>query len=222
MSRLFVTQREIDFISDITKELLHDICGHSIKYYAVSEIKTLSHDVYDEAAKKLFDHPIIIDAFIDSSFNKDTIINSDGVDKQYKIEVFLSYRDCIERGINPTIGDFFTFSDLIFEISEARTMRNIFGFAEFQDGVRLVGHPVRQGAIDLIIKGPTDQGYTDPDAVQNTFYQQRGYASNKDGDTNDTRALQQSGVLEPPISPPREVSKRADTHNRNAFYDEED
>jgi hypothetical protein len=221
MARLFITQREIDFISDITKEVIKDVVGAKIRYYLVSEIKTKTHEVYDEAVKKIFDNPIIIDALVDSSYEKDTVITSAGVDKQYKAEVFVQYRDMIEKGINICIGDYFTYSDIIWEITEARSMRNIYGFAEHADGMRLVGYPARQGAIDLLIKGPTDIGYSDADAVQKQFYQQRGFETNAEGITGDKRALIENGILELPESGPREVSTRADEHDRSTFYDEE-
>ena len=40
------------------------------------------------------------------------------------------------------------------------------------------------------IFGPYGEEYSDPEAVQNTFVQQRGYASNKQGSTGDVRSLQ--------------------------------
>ena len=37
MSRLFITQREINFISDITKEIIKDVVGQKIYYYPQAE-----------------------------------------------------------------------------------------------------------------------------------------------------------------------------------------
>lgn len=221
MARLFITQREMDFISDITKEIIKDVNAQKIIYYPISELKTKAHPVYDEAIKKIFDHPIIIEALVDNSFEKDTIINQFGVDKNFKIEVFIHYRDMVERGITPCMGDYFTFSDVVFEVTEARIMRNIYGQAEHADGMRVVGSPTREGSIELLLKGPTDIQYTDADALQNTFVQQRGFEKNSEGVTEDFRDLVKKGVLEPPISGPKQVSPKADIHTRNAFYDEE-
>ena len=69
--------------------------------------------------------------------------------------------------------------------------------------------------------GPTDEGLTDPDAVQDTFVQQRGFETNEQGETGDVRELQKRGVLDEPISRPKEVSERGDdTSAGSAFYDE--
>jgi len=63
--------------------------------------------------------------------------------------------------------------------------------------------------------------YSDPDAVQTTYVQQRGFEENKLGKTGDVRALQKNGVLEPPITGPAEVSSAGDPDNvGSAFYDE--
>jgi hypothetical protein len=211
----------MDFISDITKEIIKDVNAQKIVLYPISELKTKAHGVYDEAIKKIFDHPIIIEALVDNSFEKDTVINQFGIDKNFKIEVFVHYRDMVERGITPCIGDYFTFSDVVFEITEARIMRNIYGQAEHADGMRIVGTPAREGSIELMIKGPTDIQYTDPDAIQKTFHQQRGFETNADGKTEDFRDMVKKGVLEPPITGPKTVSPLADEHDRNAFYDED-
>ena len=37
MARLFITPREIDFISDVTKEIVKDVIGQKIYYYKVRE-----------------------------------------------------------------------------------------------------------------------------------------------------------------------------------------
>ena len=88
MARLFVTQREMDFFADITREIIKDVNSQYIIYYPISELKTKSHEVYDEAIKKIFDNPIKIEALVDNSFKKDTVINQFGIDKNFKIEVF--------------------------------------------------------------------------------------------------------------------------------------
>ena len=70
--------------------------------------------------------------------------------------------------------------------------------------------------------GPTSESFTDEDAVQDTFVQQRGAKNNKLGETGDVRELQKRGVLEGPITGPKEVSPEGDSSNvGSAFYDED-
>ncbi len=226
MSRLFITPRELNFISDITKEIIKDVIGQKLYLYPISETKTNAHDVYDEAQQKVFDNPIAIDALIDNTFQTETKVNEFGIDSQYKIEAYIQWRDLVEKGIDIQIGDFFSFSDVFYEISERSFMGNIYGLPEHKDGVKLVGVKAREGQFKTRTIGPTDISRPDADAVQTTFVQQRGFAENSQGKTADVRELVRQGVLEPPLSKPHEVSERgavADgSHVGSSFYGEED
>jgi hypothetical protein len=222
MARLFLTQRELDFISDITKEVIKDVVGQTIKYYPVSELKTTAHPVYDEALRKIYDNPIVIEALVDNVVQTATTINQFGIDKNYRLEVFIHYRDLVERGIKLSVGDYFTYSDVIFEVTEVVSMRSIYGIVEQPDGMKVVGMPARDGAIDIAIKGPTDMSLAEPDAVQRVFEQQRGFESNSQGPTADHRALVDKGVLDSPLTGPKQVTPAADDKGRNAFYGEDD
>lgn len=222
MARLFLGPRELNFISDITKEIIKDVVGQKIIYYPISEIRTKTHEVYNEAVKKIFDNPIILDALVDNNFQTETKIDKFGIDAQYKIEVYIQHRDLVEKGVNVNIGDFFSFSDIFYEITERSFMRNIYGQAEHKDGVKLVGTKARQGQFTAPIIGPTDINYKDVDAVQEKFVQQRGLPKNDDGLTGDVRELVKNGVLDSPLTGPKEVSPSGDsTGSGSAFYDED-
>lgn len=226
MARLFITPREMNFISDLTKEIIKDVNGQKIYYYPISEIKTKPHDIYNEAIEKIFDAPIAIDALVDAQFHNDTRINNFGVDEVYQIEVFVQYRDLVDKGINISIGDFFSFSDVFYEITGDTVMKNIFGQAEHKEGIKLIGTKVRQGQFNVKPIGPTDIRYSDPDAVQKTFVQQRGATENSEGLTGDKRDLIEQGVLEEPLTGPKEVSEQGaqsdQSNHASSFYDEGD
>lgn len=223
MSRLFITPRELNFISDITKELIKDVVGNRIYLYPISELKTQTHGVYNEALQKVYDNPIAIDCLVDNNFQTDTKIDKFGIDAQFKIEVFIQHRDLVDKGINVTIGDFFSFSDIFYEITERVFMRNIYGMPEHKDGVKLIGVKSREGLFKSRVIGPTDIDYTDADAVQTEFHQQRGEAVDQNGEpTGDKRDLVENGVLDKPLTGPKEVSEKGDPTNAgSAFYDED-
>jgi hypothetical protein len=222
MSRLFITPRELNFISDITKEIIKDVVGQKIYYYAISELKTQTHAVYNEALQKVYDNPIALDCLVDNNFQTDTKIDKFGVDAQFKIEVFLQHRDLVDKGINVNIGDFFSFSDVFYEITERVFMRNIYGLPEHKDGIKLVGVKSREGLFKAPTIGPTDISRPEADAVQTEFHQQRGETLDQNGDpTGDKRDLVNDGVLEKPLTGPKEVSVRGDTTGAgSSFYDE--
>ena len=224
MARLFITPRELNYISDITKEIIKDVIGQKIIYYPVSEIKTKTHEVYNEALKKIFDNPIIIDALVSNEFQTTTKIDKFGIDAQYQIEVYLQYRDLVDKGISINIGDFFSFSDIFYEITEQVSMRNIYGMAEHKNALKLIGIKSRQGLFVAPLIGPTDIKYTDSDAIQDVFVQQRGLKyDKKTGDlTGDIRDLVREGVLDQPITGQQEISNLGDPDNvGNAFYGED-
>lgn len=222
MARLFITPRELNFISDITKELIKDVVGQKVYYYPISEIKTKTHGVYNEALRKVYDNPIALDALVDNNFQNDTKIDKFGVDAQYKIEVFVQHRDLVDKGINVNIGDFFSFSDVFYEITERTFMRNIYGMPEHKDGVKLVGIKSREGLFVAPLLGPTDIRYTDADAVQTEFEQQRGEFIDANGElTGDKRDLVENGTLDKPLTGPKEVSQRGEPSRKgSSFYDE--
>lgn len=223
MSRLFITPRELNLISDITKEFVKDVVGQRIYYYPINEAKTRSDVVYNEAVQKVFDNPIMIDALVDTQFQTDTKINQFGVDAQFKIEVFLQYRDLVDKGIAPAIGDFFSFSDVFYEVTEKVFMRNIYGLPEHKDGIKLVGTKARDTQFKAPTLGPTDIARPEKDAVQTTFHQQRGQVENADGPTGDVRDLQKEEVVGKPITGAKEVSPRGDNDSSGAssFYSED-
>lgn len=226
MARLFVTPRELNFISDITKEIVKDIIGQKIYLYKISESKTLTHGIYNESLEKVYDGPYDVDCIVDSRFQQDTTINSFGVDQQFKIEVFVQYRDIVDKGIEISIGDFFSFGDVFYEITEQVFMRNIYGMPEHKDGIKLIGTKAREGQFKANMLGPTDIARPEPDAVQKTFVQQRGFRENSLGPTGDVRDLVKQGVLDEPITGPKSVSEQGavadDSHHASAFYAEDD
>lgn len=216
MARLFITPKEQYFIADVTKELIKDVIGLKIYLYPVSEFRTLAHEVYREAMQKVFDHPIEIDAII-GDIQTSTIINSFSVENQYKIDVFVAWKDMVDRGIQLSIGDYFSHGDTFYEITELVYTRHIYGQPEWKDGLKLTGIKVRESQFKAVVIGPTDISHTDEDAVQTTYVQQRGREENMLGETGDKRDLVDQGILEPSITGPKKVIPEAG----GGFYDED-
>lgn len=220
MARLFLSSREINFISDITKEVIKDVVGQKIYYYPISEMKTKMHQIYNESPEKIWDNPIIVDALVASPV-PEIKAGKIGYEQSWRIEAFVQSRDLLHKNIDVSVGDFFTYGSQIFEIISFLYMRNIYGHAEYYDGYKLEGLNVRDSQFKVKVFGPTAEEYLEPDAVQDTFVQQRGFSENRDGVTGDQRDLQKNGVLEPPISGPAEVSPLGTTvPGDSSFYDE--
>ncbi len=219
MPRLFISPREIDFFNDIAKEITKDIVGQVIYYYPISIEKSDTHPVYEEAIRKVFENPIQIECLVEWN-PSDITTTRFGHDATANISVWIQSRDMIEREIELREGDFFTYGSQIFEVTTVRTFRNIYGQVEFDDGIELRGKQARKDVFAVIAQGPTEESFSDDDAVQDTFKQQRGLTD------TDERNLVENEVLEAPdITEPAEVSPRgtkSPSKAKSGFYGEGD
>jgi len=213
MARLFITPREIDLISDLTKEIHKDVIGQVIYYYPVRDDVTKVHDVYEEAVDKVFDPPIEIDARLEWQ-PKDVSTDRFGHHSSYNITAYLHYRDVIDRGLEIREGDYFSFGDNFFEILTTRYDSTVYGQIEHYTGYVLMGKTARKGQIDVKPIGPTEEIYTDADAVQEGFLQQRG-----DADKGDKRELVSDGVIPAPETGAKKVKKVGSS--KSSFYGDE-
>lgn len=219
MARLFITEREIDFINDITKEVTKDVIGQQIFYFPVSITKSNVHELYEEAPEKIFDNPISIDCRV-KWMEAEVTTTQFSVEKRSKVEVLIQSRDLLDKQIQLFEGDFFSYGQLFFEISKMTFSNTIFGQVERMGGIRIVGIQARKNQFIAKVFGPTWEGNSDPDAIQKEFVQQRG-GTNKTGETGDTRNMIKKGVLDPALTGPREVSPLGDsTGAGSSFYDE--
>jgi hypothetical protein len=219
MSRLFVTARELNFISDINKELSKDVIGQKIYYYPISEINTRTNPLYNESPEKIFDNPIEIEALVESPENQ-VKTHIFGPERINKLNVFIQFRDLVDRSINITIGDFIQYGKYTFEITQVIQLNPIYGMVEQLDGIKLECVQSRLGQFNPKKVGPSSIEFTDQDAVQTEFVQQRGQDIVDDKPTGDKRELQQKGVLDAPLTGVKKVNNVEVKKSGSSFYDE--
>ena len=213
MARLFITPREIDFISDITKEITKDVIGQVIYYYKPRVDLSKIHDVYGESIERVFDPPVEIDCRINWG-GSELKQNRFGQDKIRSCEVYVHYRDLIDRNIKIEEGDYFQFGNTFYEMLNVGKDKIMFGQVEHVTGYNITAKQVRKGIIDKDPYGPTEEVYLDENAVQKKFVQQRGDASK-----GDKRALVSDGVLDEPIASGQTVQETNDS--KSSFYGDE-
>jgi len=215
VARLFITPREIDLISDLQKEVNKDVVGAKIFYYSVREDLTNVHDIYEEAIEKIFDPPIEIESRVEWQ-QREIVTDRFGHEGRATITAWIHYRDAVDRDISIREGDYFSFGDNFFEIVSQKYDSIIFGQVEHVTGYFLTAKQARKGQIDVTPHGPTEENFNDPDAVQQDFKQKRGFTADGEQPTGDLRQLQQDGVLDAPISVPKEVKKVG--NKTSSFY----
>lgn len=219
MPRLFITPREVDFISDITKELVKDVRGQKIFYYRVREDLTEVHDVYEEAPEKIFNPPIEIEAGVEWQ-PEEVRTNRYGSEEISTISVYLQSRDLLDRDITVREGDYFSYGGLFFEITSVLVDSQVYGQVEHAVGIKIAGKQARKGQIDFNPNGPTSEADTEEGSVQEEFEQQRGFAENTAGETGDVRQLVKDGKLDPPLSHPNKIRKSGDDISSSFYGDE--
>lgn len=217
MARLFITPRELDFISDITKEVIKDVSGQKIYYYRARADKSNVNSLYQEAIEKVFDPPVEVEALVEWNEFEQTTTNF-GIDAKNNVTAMVHYRDLLDKGLSVRMGDFFSYGPAFYEVVQATQISKIYGQVEHATGIKLQGRYAREGLISKNVIGPTDEKYLESDAVQKEFHQQRGVAKNEEGETNDKRQLVENGVIDSPISGPRKV---AEDGISSSFYGDE-
>lgn len=215
MARLFITPREIDFISDITKELIKDVAGQKIYYFRIREDLSDVHDVYEESNEKVFDPPVELESLVE--WNPTEVrTNRFGSEEYLSIVAHIHVRDILDRNINIREGDYFSYDSAYYEITSIVVEKLIFGQVEHISGYKVTGKQVRAGQINIKPIGPLTENYVEDDAVQKVFVQQRGNETNELGVTGDKRALIDQGKLE--AAKPQKVEKDGIT---SSFYGDE-
>lgn len=227
MSRLYITAKEVQFINDLTKELLKDVVGQTITYYPVSVLKTRVHPIYDEAVKKIFDNPIKIPCMVDFPSNT-TKFGLFGSEISSTIEVFVQARDLIDKNFTIYEGDFFTFGDQAYEITSFVSMNNVYGQEEYEVGYKITGNAARPGQFDpKTYQAPTkDSKNPFPESgAQVTFEQERGFGENSEGTTGDVRQVRDrlgDDMAEIALGDGPRVVGIDKTKKANTFYRDED
>lgn len=218
MPRLFASDKDLAFISDINKELIKDIIGQKINYYSISEMKTRVHTVYNESPEKIFDDPITIECLADSPVNE-THFDRFGFEEDYKLEIYIQWRDLVDKGVTVSVGDFFQYGENFYEISAIQYIKTIYGQIEHKDGIKVNGTKARDTQFKEKLFGPTD--YSEVNGEQKEFVQQRGMSHNKLGETGDKRELQEREILEKPLTGAKEISELGDLDGKGpSFYGE--
>ena len=217
MARLFITTREMDLISDLTKEVIKDVIGQRIFYHPVRTDVTAVHDVYDESTEKVFDPPIELDALVDWSPGE-TRTNKFGSEKFHSIEARVHTRDLTDKNLRMKIGDFMSYGSIFFEITQVESISKIFGQVEHVTGYKIAGKQAREGLINRSTIGPAAQTLDTEVVTQQTFVQQRGATENELGPTADRRELQADGKLDAPLTGPKKV---APDSTSSSFYGDE-
>lgn len=193
MPRLFIGSKDVAFISDLAMELIKDVIGQKIYYYAISTMASNIHRVYQESTSKVFEAPVALDVLAGQP-EWETKSFKFGVEQTAKVEIIVQARDLLDKNMTLNEGDYFTYGDAAFEIVSYLNLNNIFGQEEYESAYKIIGKLARPGEFDPArIFNPRKDipgSFEDNDEVQKTFEQQRGLPEDSEGNpTGDVRQL---------------------------------
>lgn len=194
MSRLFITEREQQFINDLTKEFVKDVVGQYIVYYPVSTMKTNVDVIYDEAVEKIFNNPIKIDALVGQVERENTFDKFGVYQNKGSLEVFIQYRDLLDKNLSLSIGDFFVYGNHTYEVQDLIQQKNIFGQEDHYVNWLIKANMVMASQFDINVfnKLIADSRFFKDKLGNKSFEQQRGLAETEaQGETGDVRQIRE-------------------------------
>ena len=144
MARLFATATELAFIDRVNGELLQNVSGQLVNYYAFSKQESEVNDLYGESIRKVWSPPVAIYARV--RYNNETVKSTrQGQDSQYSLEVYFHTAELIDRNVLPKEGDFVEYGQLFFEITSVTQPQQVFGQIQDRIMTKCVCVPSREG-----------------------------------------------------------------------------
>jgi hypothetical protein len=144
MARKFVTQREVDLIDRLNKELIQDVAEQYIIYYAVDFETSMVHDVYDESIRKEYHQPVRVAARVEFQ-PLATETKAGHLDSKYQLEARVHADELRDRNLRPREGDFIEYGGIVYEITSAVTGQPVYGQIQNKLEIVLTCVPSREG-----------------------------------------------------------------------------
>lgn len=225
MPRLFVGTKDVQFVNDIVKELVKDVMGQRIYYYAISSKHTKTDSVYGEAVQKIFEKPIALNVMAGQP-SWETKQDIFGREATAKVEILVQARDLLDKGLTLNEGDYFTYGDAVFEVVSYLNMNNIFGLEEYESAYKLIGKLARVGEFDPAkVFNPTKDDGTQETGIQVDFEQQRGLAEDSQHrQTGDVRQMRErlGDDMAPPALGEKPIKFTPDETGKNGKFSYDD
>jgi len=221
MARLFVSPRDYQFITDVTKELMRDVVGSKVYLYCVDTAATTESSVYGDAREKIYCDPVEVDALV----KRETIEVKSGKfgREQYnELRVHFHYADLLDSNLTPREGDIVSWGDFFYEINELKEDVELWGNIEFIIGLECTARQVQSGTIQTPVIPPVGRKAQDTDGMATPWEQSRGKKTNSKGrQTRDRRnMIVKDQMSEPEVGIQQSTKgEPLETRRQASFYD---
>jgi hypothetical protein len=124
---MFVGQPEREYQKQISDEVMEDIVGQQVLYFAVDIEKTKFHPLYKEAIVKIFLNPVRAFCSVNYS-DEDSITDKYGIDRRSSIVVHFPARRLNEdQNVFVREGDFLFYNNEFHEIVKLGEPKELYG-----------------------------------------------------------------------------------------------
>ena len=146
---LFLGKKERDLVKQVNDELIENIIGQQILYYAIDMERTNFHDMYGEAVEKTFLSPIRVMALIKFENEATSYLEGVGVDSDSTITVSFHRRRLTEdQNLFVREGDFILYGKTYYEIVKLSEPRKLFGQVDQTFEIQATCKRARKGLFD--------------------------------------------------------------------------
>jgi len=146
---LFIGKKERDLVKQVNDELIENIIGQQILYYAIDMQTTNFHDMYGEAVEKTYLPPIRIYALVKFDKEESSYLEGVGIDSDSMVTVNFHKRRLNEdQNMFVREGDFILYGKTYYEIVKLLEPRKLFGQVNHTFEVSAVCQRARKGLFD--------------------------------------------------------------------------
>ena len=159
---LFRSDRDIEFVKKITREVVERVVGEKITYYPISKQLT-RENIYGESKEKVFDPPLELFGLVEW-LDQEVTTNQFGQDIVYNISVYIQEEYLNQIEVQPIEGDMVDYDHKKFEITKVEKPTQIFAKAGRSIGYKLTCKSIRESGFNVSISGTIDNAVrTRPD-----------------------------------------------------------
>ena len=146
---LFLGEKERNLVKQVNDELIENVIGQQILYYAIDLETTDYHPIYGEAPIKNYLAPVRVYALVEWTSFTSTYLEGMGIDKENSITVSFHRRRLVnDQDLFVRVGDFILYGDIYYEIMKLEEPQKLFGQVDHDFEIKALCKKARKGLFD--------------------------------------------------------------------------
>ena len=146
---LFLGKKARDLVKQVNDELIENVIGQAILYYAIDLERTNFHELYGEAIEKTFLSPVRVYALINFDQESTSYLEGVGSDAESIITVNFHKRRLTEdQDLFVREGDFILYGNTYYELTKLSESKKLFGQVDQTFEIIATAKRARKGLFD--------------------------------------------------------------------------